>query len=231
MPYSTALKNKAILLRKSGYSYNEIHKLLNIPKSTLSDWLRSYKLTTKQMERFRNQSLRSLPLASLAHTKIRLKKTNEILSEAKKQINNLTNNDLWHMGTVLYWAEGSKQKEHSPSKGVVFSNSDPSIIKIFLKWLKECLKVSENQIVFEIYIHESYKRTIPELTLYWSSTTKFPVKNFQKVYFKKNKIHSYRKNRGPEYHGVLRISVKKSTDLNRKITGWTQGIYQQFFIS
>lgn len=45
-----------------------------------------------------------------------------------------------------------------------------------------------------------------------------------KIYLKKNKVNSYRKNKGEGYHGVLRITVKKSTDLNRKVMGLVEGI-------
>jgi hypothetical protein len=230
MLHSIQLRNKTINLRKSGLSYTEIHKLTRVPKSTLSDWLKSYKLTQQQNLRFRKLNLKNLKLASLSHQKHRLKKTDKIISQAQKQIGNLSNTDLWNIGIILYWAEGSKQKEHAPSKGVIFSNSDPLMIKLFLRWLKESVKIKKEQIVFEIYIHTTYQKTLPELSSYWSKITGFPIEKFQKVYFKKNKVHSYRKNKGPNYNGVLRISVKKSTDLNRQITGWIQGICKQFLV-
>ena len=101
------------------------------------------------------------------------------------------------------------------------------MIRIYLRWLKECLGVSGDRLVFEIYIHRTYKRSKEDLKLHWSTLTGIPISNFEKVYFKKNKVLSYRKNRGSEYGGVLRIKVRKSTDLNRKITGWVQGICLQ----
>lgn len=42
------LKPKAVELRKEGTSIREIEKLLSIPRSTLSGWLKNIKLTTEQ---------------------------------------------------------------------------------------------------------------------------------------------------------------------------------------
>ena len=106
----------------------------------------------------------------------------------------------------------------------MFSNSDPNMIGIYMKWLSESLKIASNDLTFDIYIHETYKKSKNELIKYWSDITKMPSESFDHIYLKKNKVHSYRKNRGKKYYGVLRICVRRSTDLNRKVTGWIQGI-------
>lgn len=159
---------------------------------------------------------------------MRIKKTKRIVDKAKSEIVDLNDNYLKIIGTILYWAEGSKQKEHNPSKELVFTNSDVNMIMIYLLWLRKCLFTKNENILFEIYIHETYNKTKNELIRYWSKVTGFPMKNFKKIYFKKNKVNSFRKNRGKEYNGVLRISVKKSTDINRKVMGWIQGVCLQF---
>lgn len=94
---------------------------------------------------------------------------------------------------MLYWAEGGKQKEHDPSKGVRFSNSDPVMLRVFLRWLDDCLHIDHEYIDFEIYVHETYQKTREELSKYWSEITKFPLDKFNTIYYKKNKVHSYRK--------------------------------------
>jgi len=44
-------KEKAIQLRKLGKSYNEITKALNVPKSTLSTWLKDIIIPAKIKEK------------------------------------------------------------------------------------------------------------------------------------------------------------------------------------
>lgn len=224
MPNSSVLKDKVIHLRKTGLSYREINKILNVPKSTLSNWLHSTELTIEQKERLKALGRDTHIFASEAHTKIRLKRTREIFAKARADIRTVTKNDLWYMGIMLYWAEGSKQKEHNPSTGVIFSNSDPKMMKMFLKWIRDCLNISEEDICFEIYIHTTYQKSKESLIKYWSGVTGFLPSKFGKIYFKHNKVHSYRKNRGDSYCGVLRVMIRRSTDLNRQIMGWVNGI-------
>lgn len=221
-------RNQAIKLRNKGYSYTEILKSVNVSKSSLSEWLRHIKITNTQVERLRSKNAKARKLGSITLKRNRIEKTKTIINKAKLEIRNLSINHLKIIGTILYWTEGSKQKKHDPSKELIFSNSDPKMIRIYLLWLKECLLIKPCDIKFEIYIHETYNKTPKELSAYWSKITKFPILSLNKIYFKKNKVNSYRKNMGTNYHGVLRITVRKSTDMNRKVTGWIQGICREF---
>jgi hypothetical protein len=223
----TAQKLQAVKLRRQGLSYSEILRHIHVSQSSLTLWLHGIELSESQKSRLISKGNEARKLGSATLRENRIFKTNEIIKKAASEISKIDKDDLMLVGTTLYWAEGSKQKEHDPSKEVIFSNSDPRMIKIYLQWLKMCLEIPSEQIVFEIYIHESHKKSIPELSSYWSKVTNFPASKFNRVYYKKNKIHSLRKNRGADYSGVLRVSVKRSTDLNRKIQGWIQGIYFQ----
>ncbi len=221
-------REEVVRLRKKGFSYSEIKKLVSVSKSSLSLWLREIKLLPSQLKRLRSKGNVARRLGSYTLRNIRIKRTEEIISNSISEIGELTDRELWLVGTALYWAEGTKQKVHDPSKRVIFSNSDPLMIRLYLKWLKKILNIDTDDILFEIYIHETHQKTVEKLSEYWSKRTGFPVGKFGKVYFKKNKVHSIRKNRGLEYSGVLRISVRRSTDLNRKIAGWTKGICKEF---
>lgn len=221
-------KEVAIKLRKSGYSYSEILKKIKVSKSSLSEWLRNIKITNSQLERLRSKNATARKLGSIALKSKRLSKTKEIIDMAKTEIKNLNDDYLKVIGAVLYWAEGSKQSESEPSRELIFTNSDPKMIKIYLLWLKTCLQVNSEDIKFEIYIHESYSKTPIVLSSYWSKVTEFSVNHFCKIYIKKNKVNSFRKNNGDNYYGVLRITVRKSTDINRRVMGWVEGICLQF---
>jgi len=225
------LRKEAVRLRLQGLSYTEIQEKIHISKYSLIKWLRHIPLTEKQRKRLIDKSKAGRIYGSNLLKKERIRRTKEIVGRAIGEVKPLNKDDLWLTGTVLYWAEGHKQKEHRPSQRVCFSNSDPKMLKIFLKWLKECLCVEAENVVFEIYIHRTYRKTRKELSKHWSRITNFPLNKFSTVYYKKNKVHSFRKNRGENYHGVLRISVKRSTDLNRKITGWIYGVCERLSVS
>lgn len=226
-----AEKRKAIDLRKKGLSYSEIQKLIPVSSSSLSLWLKHVPLTKAQKIHLNNKSDLARKLGSQSLKSTRIEKSKNIISNAKSEIKSISKEDLMLLGITLYWAEGSKQKGSNISKGANFSNSDPMMIKIYIKWLMESLRIQKERVYFEIYIHESHQKSIPELKEYWSNVTGFTADYFQKVYYKSNKIHSIRKNRGPDYNGVLRILVHKSTDLNRKITGWIEGICERIGVA
>ena len=224
-------REEAIRLRKQGFSFSEIRGFVPVSKSSLSLWLKDILLTKEQVHRLRRKGDVARSLGSKTLKETRIKKQGLIIDKAISEVKLLNSIDLWLIGVILYWAEGCKQKEHNPSQRVAFSNSDPFMLQVFLKWLKGCLKIPQEDIIFEIYIHKTYEKTVEELSKYWSFVTGYDKSKFTKVYFKKNKVHSYRKNRGNNYHGVLRISIRKSTDLNRKITGWIAGICEKLSVS
>ena len=131
---------------------------------------------------------------------------------------------MWLIGTALYWAEGSKQKEYQPGSGVKFSNSDPKMVALFLRYVRETLRIQPERIDIEINIHEDSKNSVEAAREHWARATGFPKEKFKKVYFKKNKRKNYRKNTGDLYYGLVRVNITASSALNRQITGWIRGI-------
>ena len=220
----TKLKEEAIRLRKKGLTYSEIRKIIPCAKSTLSDWLHSVGLAKYQKQRITLKRLAASKRGWEARRKNRIILTEQIKNLAHKDIQAISIKELWLMGIMLYWAEGSK--ERIPGKGarVCFSNQDPLMIKLFIRWLRRCLKIIPNEMSFDIYIHENYKGVVEDVRLYWAKITGFYTSKFDKIYFKKHKISTKRKNIGKNYHCLLKVQVKKSINLNRKITGWIEGI-------
>jgi hypothetical protein len=217
-------KEKAIGLRRKGMTYNEILEMIPVAKSTLSLWLHGVGLAKEQEQRITNRRILAQKKGARRQHEIRLKRQEEIYTQSANEIGAISKRELWLIGIALYWAEGAKQKEHNPSVGVDFSNSDPNMIVLFIKWLEECAEIERGLIRFEIYIHETCRHKIQEIVHFWTNQTKFPEHHFTHIYFKKDKINTKRKNTGILYYGVLRVSITASTAFNRRITGWTQGI-------
>jgi hypothetical protein len=215
-------KETAIELRRQGYSYSEILKKIPVAKSTLSLWLRSVGLAERQKQRLTEKKRKGQLKGAQMKRRQRILLTEKIKNEAMKGVGKINERELWLIGTALYWAEGAKQKENNPSQKVRFSNSDPRMIKLFLKWLTEMCSVPLEELNLEIYIHET--ANIEEAKKYWSNVLNLPLTKFQKVRLKKHKIKTNRKNINKNYYGLLAINVKRSTNLNRKIMGWIEGI-------
>jgi hypothetical protein len=219
-------QKEAILLREKGYSYREILQKIPVAKSTLSLWLRKVGLSKRQKQKLTLKRIEAGRRGAQAQKNKRYLATSEIKEQAKKEIAgiNIGENELWLMGAMLYWAEGSKEKEDSRTAGVKFSNSDPLMLHFFVKWLTVVCKIPRNNIIYELYLHDNNRSRLNEVKSYWESNLGLDRGILDRVYFKKHKINTQRKNVGDSYFGLIRIRVLKSAALHRKIAGWIEGV-------
>ncbi|MCK4781384.1 hypothetical protein KAS79_00450 [Candidatus Parcubacteria bacterium] len=214
-------KEKAIKLRKKGRSYSEILKQIPVAKSTLSLWLRSVGLAQPQKQRLTEKRKRALERGVKVIREKRILLVKKIKENAKQEVNKITKRELWLIGIALYWAEGAKQKETNVSEGVSFGNSDPKMITLFLNWIYTTCDLSPNNLSIRLYIHKT--ANAEKAIKFWSSATKIPIYKFKKTVFKKHKPRTNRRI-NKNYQGLVKITIKKSTNFNRKITGWIEGI-------
>ncbi|MFH0740073.1 MAG: hypothetical protein V1819_03350 [bacterium] len=220
-------KEEAIKLRKQGLSYGEILKEVPVTKASLSLWLRDIGLTKEQKQRFVEKRLAFALKGSLKRKQTRIESTKAIKDLAIKEIGELTEREMWLISVALYWAEGAKEKEidgRIKSGRVRLSNSDPLLVKLFLGWLLNFCGVSKSEIIFRIYLHESSRHRLMEVQKYWSKMLGLPIEYFQKISWKMAKVSTKRKNIGENYFGLVDLTVKRSTNLNRKVAGWVSGI-------
>lgn len=212
-------KSLALKLRRQGLSYTEILERVPVSKSTLSVWFQGIGIAQHQKQRFTLRRKLAQKKARETCRLIRINRESEIIKAAQKEIQNISLRELWIIGTVLYWAEGSKQKEHNVSQKVSFNNSDPKMILLFNKWIQEICLREASELTYSIYIHQTADKE--KTRQFWEKLLNTKI---EKMYFKCHKPKTNRKNTSASYYGLLRIDVKKSTDLNRKIKGWIQGI-------
>ncbi len=222
----TKEKELVIKLRKEGKTYSEILSIVPIAKSTLAIWLQSVKLGKKQKQRITKERLAASQRGGDAKRKQRIEKQNKIFTQANLEINTITSKELFLIGVIMYWAEGAKEKEYYPGSQLQFSNMDPKMIQVFLIWLIRVCKINKNMLIFNIFLHQTHKDRVEEVRKYWSKVTGFPINNFSAVYWKRNKLTTNRKNTNEKYHGVLKIKVRESSSLVRKIAGWSEGIFE-----
>ena len=223
-------KAQAIMFRKKGLSYSEILEYIHVSRSSLSLWLNSIPLNLKDKNRLNKKKLQSISYGRKVWSEMRIKSTEIIKNKAKNDIQAIPidKNSLWLMGTMLYWAEGAKEKDYKPGQGVWFSNQDPRMIRLFLLWLKTCLASKPTEISFDIYTHITHKERAEEIKKYWAKNTGYSTLKFDKIYYKKGQIKIKRHNTKNEYHGLLRVRVNRSTNLNRKIMGWIDGVCEKW---
>lgn len=174
-------KERAIALRFQGKSYNEIRRILKISsKGTLSCWFRDLKLPVLAQKRLAQKILfakkRGLFKFNKERTESILKENKEIQTESLKEISQLSKRELLLVGVALYWGEGTKINKNKRSAGVCLSNSDSSLIRLFLRFIREILMVNENKIRAGIQIHENIDAL--KTKRYWANITKLPIDRF-----------------------------------------------------
>lgn len=220
-------KQRALQMRRAGKTYSEILKEIPVAKSTLSLWLREVGLSKKQKQIISEKRLAAALRGAKIKREMRIKRTEKIKLDAVKELECLGKKVFWMVGAALYWAEGSKQKEHNVAAAVIFSNSDSEMIKFFYNWLIKICLIKPEDIYFELYIHEN--ADIERSKKFWAESLKLDIGCFGKVRLKRNISSSFRKNKGLGYNGVLRVVVKRSANFNRKISGWVYGLREQFY--
>ncbi len=222
-------RERAIALRREGMSLRDIVKIVPVAKSTLSLWLKQVSLSRPQKQRLTQKRLDAALRGAARRKSDRIALTQKIFEDAAKDVVSISKRELWLMGVMLYWAEGAKQKDHSPSTCLKFSNSDPVMLRLFVRWLEENFGVQSDILRFDVYIHESIKRTREELFEYWAIKIGVPLFSFKSVYLKKGNIKTKRKNIGEAYFGLVRLTVPRSTIFNRKISGWVKGVEKYYW--
>src|SRR5262245_22507974 len=106
---------KARILRVRGKSINEIARMLQIAKSTVSLWINDIVLSSEQLEKLRDSRRKNFQYAALVHKNKRLNEIALIKEQAKKELKKLSPQELRLFGSALYWAEGSKSNGTSIS--------------------------------------------------------------------------------------------------------------------
>ena len=89
-------------------------------------------------------------------------------------------------GTMLYWGEGTKK-----GFNVALANSDPLMVILFVRFLREVCGVDENRL--HVTLHHYPDQNEPTLKKFWSKTLAIPVKQFYKSYEHLNTKGSYKK--------------------------------------
>ncbi|RII15031.1 hypothetical protein DSC45_19235 [Streptomyces sp. YIM 130001] len=213
------LRAKARELRLQGRTYDQIQLELGVSKSSISLWVRD--LPTPERKRSREESAAIARRGWEAKLRIREEERQQAKLEAARSVGALSPRELFLVGVGLYWSEGSKDKPYDRREKVVFVNSDPGMIQVYLAFL-DLLGIERERIRFTVMIHES--ADIPAAERYWADLVGADRSAFYKTTIKKHSPRTRRKNIGPTYRGCLTVKVLGSADLYRRIEGSWWGI-------
>mgnify|MGYP002404080148 CR=1 FL=1 len=216
------LRARARELRQQGLGYQEIVAELGVSKSSVSLWVRDLprppRVTPDECARRTSERMREYWSAERPAQAARRAAAS---AAAEAGIGDLTNREILIAGAIAYWCEGAKNKPHRRSDRVAFTNSDPGLISFFLRFL-DSTGVSRSDLAFQLQIHET--ADVPAAERFWLDRTGARADQFCKTSVKRHNPLTTRRNTGDDYHGCLRVDVRRSCMLYRKIEGWAAAI-------
>jgi transcriptional regulator with XRE-family HTH domain len=216
------LRARARELRRQGLVYNEIAAKLGVSKSSVSLWVRNIpRSETLSYEESRARQAAGVSAYWDAERKRREQSRAAVSEAAADQIGLLSDREILIAGAVAYWCEGAKNKPYRRSDRIDFINSDPQLVKLFLRFL-ETAGVSRDRLIFKVSIHETADPVAAQQ--FWRKVIGFEDVNFKPPLIKRHKPLTVRKNTGDDYHGCLRILVRRSIGLYRQIEGWASAV-------
>lgn len=136
---------------------------------------------------------------------------------AAASIGDLTEREILVVGAIAYWCEGAKNKPYRRVDRVTFANSDPELISFFLHFL-DTARIPRSDLAFQLRIHET--ADVASAERFWLTLTKARPDQFGKTSLKPHNPATTRKNTSNGYYGCLRVDVRRSCDLYRRIEGW-----------
>lgn len=197
-------KPKAVVLRKKGRTYGEIKRIIGepIPKSTFSHWFRNIIISEAYKRRLDKNILKNIQRAqvkALVSNRLRREKyIQEVRNRVKHLIIKLRNRDTAKIAlAMLFLGEGAKRAKGS----VMFGNSDPKTVELFLKLLRYSYKIDESK--FRCTLQCRADQNIKKLEKFWSRITNIPFSQFYKARVDLRTIGKPSKRL--DYKGVCRI--------------------------
>ena len=206
-------------LRKQGFSLNEIREKTGFTKSSISLWVRDVELNESQKKELSKKGYTNKLIEKRRTTRL-INEDNRrqvIIDGAAKEIDNISEKELWLIGVSLYWGEGAKTLR----SGLHFSNSNPDMIRVIMEFFRRICLVPENKFRGNIHIHQHLDCKKAEK--YWSSISGIPLNQFYKAYRKPSKSSQSKKDNLP--FGTFDIYVC-NTKLFLKIKGWIEGVHK-----
>ena len=185
-------------------------------------WCRDIALSEEQIQVLVKNKAEGLKLGQLRAAENKRSGRQRVMADYHRkgelQFQNVSDKEFFVFGLGLYLCEGSKTRRR-----FIFTNSDPLVIKIMLRWLKTFYGFPLERMGLRVQIHEMHKRRENIIQNYWRKYLGFPTDHPVVV----NYIHSLRKkvyDNYDSYYGVMHLRLLKGTVFSYRIQGLIAGI-------
>jgi hypothetical protein len=216
MAHPTDTRVAARELRAQGRSLGAIALAVGAARSTVSLWVRDIPLpeaeraalTAADPVRSRRRT------GQLAWSRL-TREARLAAQDAGRRRARARDDPLHFAGCMLFWAEGSKHRND-----VTFTNADSEMVRFFLRFLRECYGVTDEQLRLSINCHLGNGLTLTEIEAWWLGRLGLPASCLRKAAVNRPSSASKRVRR-PLTHGTARLVVH-STAIAQSLYGAIQ---------
>jgi transcriptional regulator with XRE-family HTH domain len=171
-------QNRARDLRAQAWTLGEIAEELGVSKSSVSLWVRGVRFdeaAADERSRVRHQA--GAARARQRGPNILQRRKQAEIDDGRREglavVGDRSDRDLLIAGTMLYAGEGAKTDGN-----VKLANTDPRMIELFCRWLRQFFDVDEPRLRVRLYLHQGLD--LEEATSFWSDLTGIPRSQFGK---------------------------------------------------
>lgn len=205
---------QAVQFRTRGFTLEEIAKICEVSKSTVSKWLKNNAISenvTKQNKRRAGQeNAKRLKLMSKTMSRERTNYYRAAEKSAETEYKHYKNSPLFVAGLMTYLAQGDLKNEHQ----IRLSGTEDKLHRLFIKFAIEYLGAMKSDIHFWILLYEGQSEEV--CMKRWKAATTLPYSQF----YKNQYIHT--KKTKETLHNGVGNTIIGSTVLKYKLRRWIE---------
>ena len=208
-------------LRQQGKSLGEIERQLGVSRSSVSRWTKDVVLSDELRGALQARNpcnagtgeatrQRAGVTNSANYLRFRLVQQDKGRERAKK------GTDLYCIGCMLFWAEGRKSRN-----SVSLTNTDENMLKVFVRFLRECFGVKTEEIKVSIGCRSGNGLSVEEIEDHWLRLFALERSNLNKTSVDYDKRSTGGK--AKHVYGICEVTVHR-TDIVQEIYGFIQEV-------
>lgn len=198
MKIKEKLKARKLRMEK-GLSINEICRLVNASKGSISAWVRDIKISEMHKNRLRQKQ------RLIGNTYVRdafLNKRKEYQKEGTELLRKNNKDCNFIAGLMLFWAEGSKDR-HS----IIMTNSNIHMLSFFIRFLKKYFRIKKEDIKLSFQFYSNNGKSVQDVKRYWIKGLKLPEECFKRYTVDKRYEKAPGRKKGKAPYGIGRIVI------------------------
>ena len=199
-------QKRARELRAQAWTLADIAAELGVSKSSVSLWVRDVVFVPNPRRRTRPPRVSSLHLR-------KIEEIERADAAAIEGVGRMNDRELQLVGVALYLGEGFKRDGQ-----VGMANTDPSVLRMFVTWLRRCFSIDESRLRVRLYLHEGLDLDAAEL--FWSDLLEIPRAQFRAPY---RAVADPTRRRSKHVYGCPAVTYCHST-IHRSVMGLVRAL-------